>query len=103
MHMHAPTHSHTHARTHVHDVPPHAHCSLAFSTLMLILGGLTCAISGLYTLEVMARGDGLLSAKFGERPQNAISNRKVDFAQLSELFGGKIMRSVTQVCTRCGP
>lgn len=55
--------------------------------------------AGVYTLEVMARGEGVLSTKMGEKPHNAISFRKVDFAQLAEIFGGKIMRSLTQVKT----
>jgi hypothetical protein len=70
---------------------------LAFSSIMLLVGALLCALSGHFTLEVMARAQGYIDYKEKGEPKNHITNQKVDFSQMADLFGGSILRGVTQV------
>lgn len=70
---------------------------LGFASIMLIAGAALCAISGHFTLEVMARAQGYIDYKEKGEPRNHITNQKVDFSQMAGLFGGSILRGVTQI------
>lgn len=63
---------------------------------MLLAGAVLCSISGLYTIEVMARAQGVHDAGDNGKPIHEIKNEKIDFAQMSQIFGGKVLRTITQ-------
>lgn len=74
-----------------------AQAGLGFSTIMLVVGAGLCTISGLYTLEVMARTQGVADAGENGKPEHRIGTQKFDFSVISEMFGGKLMQYITQI------
>ena len=64
----------------------------------LIIGGAIVAIiGGIYTLNVLARGNGIRTVGPGEEPYNHIGNVKLDFPDVSGIFYGEGLRKTTQV------
>jgi hypothetical protein len=64
-------------------------------------GGLMALCGGIYTVNALARANGVRTVIPGEEPDHHIGGMKLDFPDVSGMFYGEGLRKVTQV--RCSP
>eukprot|EP00124_Ichthyophonus_hoferi_P001177 Ihof_evm3s56 gene=Ihof_evmTU3s56 len=70
---------------------------LGLASILLLFGTTYGLITLNYTLELMARTDGVISAKEGlETPTHRITYKKYGFTKIAEVFGGAWGRNSTQ-------
>ncbi|KDO30008.1 hypothetical protein SPRG_05197 [Saprolegnia parasitica CBS 223.65] len=69
---------------------------IGLTSIFLIFGFLGALITMNYTLEAMARAEGVLSARSESPPLNRLTYRKTEFSAMSELFAGKTGYAVVQ-------
>lgn len=67
------------------------------SILLLTFGTVVALISMNYTLESMARADGVSAAAAGFPLRNGLSYEKFDFSRIAQIFTGGTGRTLTQI------
>lgn len=67
------------------------------TTGLLVGGGVMAIIGGIYTLNVLARANGVRTVGPDEDPNHHIGPMKLDFPDVSGMFYGEGLRKTTQV------
>ena len=70
---------------------------IGLTAILLIVGCLGALVTMNYTLESLARAEGVCSATRGGGPLHRLTYRKFDFATIGEMFAGKCGKGVVQV------
>jgi hypothetical protein len=65
--------------------------------IVLSGGGLMALCGGIYTVNALARANGVRTVIPGEEPDHHIGGMKLDFPDVSGMFYGEGLRKVTQV------
>ncbi|RHY07038.1 hypothetical protein DYB28_001571 [Aphanomyces astaci] len=73
-----------------------ASAGLGLTTIFLVLGFVGALITMNYTLETMARAEGVVSAPKGTLPDNRLTYRKIDFSVIGDIFAGSMGYSIVQ-------
>ncbi|ETV92630.1 hypothetical protein H310_13081 [Aphanomyces invadans] len=73
-----------------------ASAGLGLTSFFLVLGFVGALITMNYTLETMARAEGVVSNTKGTLPDNRLTYRKIDFSVIGDIFAGSMGYSVVQ-------
>ncbi|CAK5213173.1 unnamed protein product [Aphanomyces euteiches] len=69
---------------------------LGLTSIFLIVGFFGSLVTMNYTLETMARAEGVLSSAKASMPENRLTYRKIDFSVIGDLFAGSMGYNVVQ-------
>lgn len=74
---------------------------IGLTSALLVIGVLGALITMNYTLESLARAEGVCAATRGGSPLHRLTYRKFDFAIVGDMFAGKMGKIIVQVVMGC--
>ncbi|EQC41620.1 hypothetical protein SDRG_01578 [Saprolegnia diclina VS20] len=69
---------------------------IGLTSIFLILGFIAALITMNYTIEAMARAEGVMSTGKDAQPENRLTYRKIDFSVIGEIFAGRTGYAIVQ-------
>ncbi|DBA00584.1 TPA: hypothetical protein N0F65_007713 [Lagenidium giganteum] len=70
---------------------------IVLTSSILVVGALGALVTMNYTLESLARAEGVCAATRGGGPLHRLTYRKFDFSMVGEMFAGKVGKVVVQI------